>query len=116
MSESVLYSFGIILALVGLYYLSEKLYKYFMCERNSEGVYTVIFHFGEDENLPDKVYSAMLLSEYKTFGKRDVYVVDMGFPDYIRLKCQLLTADMGTVHFIKGEDLRGLYKINSDNH
>ena len=116
MSESVLYSFGIILALAGLYYLSERIYKYFMCERNSEGVYTVIFHFGEDENLPDKVYSAMLLSEYKTFGKRDVYVVDTGFPDFVKLRCKLLTGDMGMVHFIKGEDLRGLYKINSDNH
>ena len=116
MSESVLYSFAIILALAGLYYVTERLYKYFMCEKNSEGIYTVIFHFGEFQQLPDKVYSAMLLTEYKTFGKREVYVVDTGFPDYIKLRCKLLTGDMGTVHFIKGEDLRGLYKINSDNH
>ena len=116
MAESVVYALGIIFALTGLYYISEQLYKYFMCERNADGIYTVIFHFDEDERLPDKVYSAMLLSEYKSFGKREVYVIDTGFPDYIKLKCRLLTADMGTVHFIKGEDLRGLYKFSADNH
>ena len=116
MSESVFYALVTILALAGLYYITEKLYKYFMCEKNSEGIYTVIFHFDEDERLPDKVYSAMLLTEYKSFGKREVYVIDTGFPDYIKLRCKLLTGDMGTVHFIKSEDLRGLYKINSDYH
>ena len=114
MSESVLYAFGVILALTGLYYISERIYKHFMCEKNARGIYTVIFHFDEDEQLPDKVYSAMLLSEYKSFGKRDVYVFDTGFPDYIKLRCKLLSADMGKVHFIKSEDLRGLYKISTD--
>ena len=116
MSESVFYGIGTILALTGLYYICESIYKHFMCDRNSQGIYTVIFHSGEDELLPDKVYSAMLLSEHSSFGKRKVYVIDSGFPDYIILRCKLIVGDMGTVHFIKEEDLTGLYKINSDNH
>ena len=116
MSESFFYALGTILALAGLYYVSERLYKHFMCEKNCNGIYTVIFHFDEDEYLPDKVYSAMLLTEYKSFGKREVYVMDTGFPDYIKLRCKLLTGDMGTVHFIKSEDLRGLYKFKDNYH
>ena len=116
MSESVFYALVTIFALAGLYFVSERIYKYFMCEKNCDDIYTVIFHFDEDESLPDKVYSAMLLTEYKSFGKREVYVIDTGFPDYIRLRCKLLTGNMGTVHFIKSEDLRGLYKFSSDNH
>ena len=57
----------------------------------------------------------MLLSEYRPFGKREIYVVDGGFSNHIRLRCQLITADMGTVHFISASELRFLYKINSDN-
>ena len=116
MSEALLYSLGLIFAVTGLYFAFESLYKHLMCDRNSDGIYTVIFHFEDNELLPDKVYSAMLLTEYKSFGKREVYVVDTGFPDYIRLRCQLIVGDMGTVHFIRSEDLRGLYKIKADNH
>ena len=116
MAEALFYSLGLIFAITGLYFAFEKLYKYLMCERNGDGIYTVIFHFEDCEALPDKVYSAMLLGEYGSFGNREVYVVDTGFPDYIRLRCQLIVGDMGTVHFIKGEDLRGLYKIKDNNH
>lgn len=115
MAESVLCAIGTILALFGLYYLSERLYKYFMCERNSRDIYTVLFHFENEEYLPDKVYTAMLLSEYKPFGKREVFVADNGFSHHIKLRCQLITADMGTVHFISTAELRSLYKINTDN-
>ena len=86
-----------------------------MCERSSQDIYTVVFHFEDEEYLPDKVYTAMLLSEYKPFGKRNVYVADTGFSDHIKLKCQLITAGMGTVHFTENSDLRLLYKINTDN-
>ena len=115
MAESILCALGTILALCGLYYVTERLYKHFMCERNSRNIYTVVFHFEDEEYLPDKVYTAMLLSEYRPFGKREIYVVDGGFSNHIRLRCQLITADMGTVHFISASELRFLYKINSDN-
>ena len=114
MAESVLCATGTILALIGLYYLTERLYKYFMCEKNSRDIFTVVFHFEDEAFLPDKIYTAMLLTEYKPFGKREVFVVDTGFSHHIKLRCQLITSDMGTVHFVKGEDLRGLYKINAD--
>ena len=58
---------------------------------------------------------AMLLSEYKSFGKREVFVADNGFSHHIKLRCQLITADIGTVHFISPAELSGLYKINTDN-
>ena len=115
MAESILCAIGTILALCGLYYVSEKLYKYFMCERNSRDIYTVIFHFEQEEYLPDKVYTAMLLSEYQPFGKREVYVIDNSFSHHIKLRCQLISAEMGTVHFISASELRFLYKINVDN-
>ena len=115
MSESVFYAFCLIFALVGLYYAFESLYCYFLCERNCRNIYTVIYHFEEEESLPDKVYSAMLLSRHNSFGKRQVYVIDSEFSDNIKLKCQLITKEMGTVHFIKREELRVLYKINTDS-
>lgn len=113
MIQSVFYAFFGIFALLGLYYAFDSLYRHILCERNCKDIYTVIFHFEEDEFLPDKVYSAMLLAAYVPFGKRKVYVVDTGLPDHIKLKCNLITADMGTVHFIRKEDLKSLYKINS---
>lgn len=112
MSESIFYAIGITLALVGLYHISESVYRYFLCERNCSDIYTIIYHFESEETLPDKVYTAMLTSAHLPFGKRAVYVVDSGFSHHIRLKCQLITADMGTVHFIKREELKSLYKIN----
>lgn len=112
MLQSVFCAFTLIFALLGLYYAFDSLYRYFLCERNCKDIYTVIFNFEEDEFLPDKVYSAMLTATYVPFGKRKVYVVDMGLPDHIKLKCNIITADMGTVHFIKREDLKSLYKIN----
>ncbi len=112
MLNAIFYAVGTIFALVGLYYISESIYRYFLCERNCKDVYTVIFHFDSEETLPDKVYTAMLSSTYDPFGKRSVYVVDAEFSHHIKLKCQLITADMGTVHFIKREELRTLYKIN----
>lgn len=115
MSESLFYSFCLIFALVGLYYAFESLYCHFLCERNCKDIYTVIYHFEDEETLPDKVYSAMLLSRHSSFGKRQVYVVDRSFSEHIKLKCQLITKEMGTVHFIKREDLRALYKINAGN-
>jgi hypothetical protein len=115
MAESAVCAIGVVFALCGLYYVTERLYKYFMCEKNSKDIYTVIFHFEEEEHLPDKVYTAMLMSEYKSFGKREIYVVDNNFSHHIRLRCQLITAEMGTVHFISYRELRFLYKINSDN-
>lgn len=115
MSESIFYAIGITLALVGLYYISESIYKYFLCERNCSDIYTVIYHFDSEDTLPDKVYTAMLTATYMTFGKRSVYVVDNEFSHHIKLKCQLITGDMGTVHFIKREELRRLYKINGSD-
>lgn len=112
MFESVFCAFLIVLALLGLYYVSQGIYKHFLCEKNCKDIYTVIFNFHEDELLPDKVYSAMLTATYLPFGKRRVFVVDSGLPDHIKLKCNLITADMGTVHFIRREDLRSLYKNN----
>ena len=112
MSESLFYAFCIIFSLIGLYYVFERAYRHFMCERNCSYIFTVIYHFEEEEYLPDKVYSAMLLSEYMPFGKREIYVVDSEFSHHIKLKCQLITKEMGTVHFIKREDLKVLYKIN----
>lgn len=112
MSESVFYAIGITLSLVGLYHISESIYRYFLCERNCSDIYTVIFHSESEDTLPDKVYSAMLMTSYLPFGKRAIYVVDSDFSHHIRLKCQLITADMGTVHFIKREELKSLYKIN----
>lgn len=112
MSETIFYAIGITLALVGLYHISERFYRYFLCERNCRDIYTVIYHSGAEETLPDKVYTAMLTSDYLPFGKRSVYVVDSGFSHHIRLRCQLITSDMGTVHFIKREELKSLYKIN----
>ena len=72
----------------------------------------MIYHFESEDTLPDKVYTAMLTSTYMPFGKREVYVVDTEFSHHVKLKCQLLTGDMGTVYFIKREELKGLYKIN----
>ncbi len=115
MSESLFYALCLIFALIGLYYVFERLYRHFMCERNCRDIYTVIFHFDEEEYLPDKVYSAMLMSDYLTLGKRKVYVIDSEFSDHIKLRCQLITKDMGTVHFIKRDELRVLYKINTDS-
>ena len=65
MSESVLYAFGVILALTGLYYISERIYKHFMCEKNARGIYTVIFHFDEDEELVDDEYEYEDDDEYE---------------------------------------------------
>lgn len=115
MIESVFYAVCIILALTGLYYVAESIYRYFLCERNCRDVYTVIYHFENENTLPDKVYTAMLTSTHMPLGKRSVYVVDAEFSDHIKLKCQLITGDMGTVHFIKREELRGLYKINASD-
>ena len=115
MSEAIFYSVATIFALAGLYYISESIYRYFLCERNCKDVYTVIYHFEDEDTLPDKVYTAMLTSTYAPFGKRSVYVVDAEFSHHIKLRCQLITADMGTVHFIKREELKGLYKINSSD-
>lgn len=115
MLDSFLYALGILVFLFGLYHLFENIYKYFMCRKNYEGIYTVIFHFEAEELLPDKVYSALFLTGYKSFGNRDVYVIDRDYEENTKLKCKLLAGDMGTVHFIKIEDLRRIYKINSNN-
>ena len=115
MAESILCALGTILALMGLYYLTERIYKHFMCLRNAQDIYTVIFHFENEDFLPDKVYTAMLMSEYSPFGKREIYVIDSNFSNNVKLKCQLITANMGTVHFITPADLKGLYKINTDS-
>ena len=115
MLESLFYALCTLLALFGIYHVFDGVYKYLMCKRNDEGIYTVIFHFDEEYLLPDKVYSALLLTEYKTLGKREVYVIDRNYSENTKIKCRIIVGDMGRVHFIKSEDLRGIYKINTDN-
>ena len=115
MIETVFYAVCITLALVGLYYIFDSIYRYFLCEKNCKDIYTVIFHFDQEEFLPDKVYTAMLSATHMPFGKRSVYVVDADFSYHIKLHCQLITSAMGTVHFIKREELRRLYKINTSD-
>ena len=115
MFQSVFCALTMIFALLGLYYVFDNLFRYFLCERNCQDIYTVIFNSDEDDFLPDKVYSAMLTATYMPSGKRKVYVVDSGIPEHIKLKSSLITADMGTVHFIKREDLKGLYKFNASD-
>ena len=115
MLQSLFYAFCTVLSLFGLYHVLEGIYKYFMCKKNYEGIYTVIFHFDDEYLLPDKVYSALFLTQYQTFGKRDVYVIDTGYEENTKLKCKILAGDMGTVHFIKSEDLRRIYKFNTDS-
>ena len=115
MSESVFFAICLIFALIGIYYVTESLYRYLMCQKHCESIYTLVYHFQDEETLPDKVYSAMLSISYQHFGKREVYVVDTGFSYHIKLRCQLITHDMGKVYFVRREDVKSLYKINCDN-
>ena len=115
MLESLFYAVCTLFSLIGLYNVFKSIYKYFMCKRYDEGIYTVIFHFEDEDFLPDKVYSALFLTEYRTFGKREVYVIDRNYSENVKRKCQLIVGDMGKVNFIKREELRRIYKINADN-
>ena len=115
MSESLFYACFFLTALFGLYHIFEGIYKYFMCKKNQDGIYTIIYHTEDEELLADKVYSALLLTGYKTFGNREVYVIDNSFSRHTKLKCSLLAGDLGKVQFINSDELCFLYKIKADN-
>ncbi len=111
MSESLYCAVCLILCLIGLATLLWCLFCRLVCERDCDEIYTVVFS-KDMSSLPDKVYSALLLSKHRPFGARGVYVVDCDIPSYIKQYCENSAHGIGRVHFITRDKIEDIFENN----
>lgn len=109
MLSTFIYAFSLILIVCGLFYLFSLLICYMLCGKSKDGICTVIFHEGTNEELYDKVYTAFLQNDFFTpFTKRPIIVIDNNVPEIVKMQCRMITEPWSNIHFVKPED------INSD--
>lgn len=109
MGESVSNAVCVILCLVGFFSVLWQLICRLLCKRDCDNIITVIIDSNSSE-LPDKVYSALLLSKYRPLGKRDIYVVDKNVPQHIKILCETCVGSFGKVHFVSPEDVFNIFQ------
>lgn len=109
MSDAIIHSAALILSLIGLFNLLWYLFCHIACDKDCDDVYT--FVITEDmEKLPDKLYTAMLLSRYRPVGEREIYVVADEVPYHTKQLCHSCVENLGRVYFISERELLDLFK------
>lgn len=106
--DSALY---LIFALTGLFSVLYKTVVYCICKKNYSQIRTVVMCENHSE-LPDAVFSALLLCKNQPLGKRDIYVADNTVPSHIKILCHTCVGTMGRVHFISPENTEDIFKNN----
>ncbi len=109
MSESLYCAVCLILCLTGLFSVLWHLFCRLVCEKDCDEIYTVICT-KDMSGLPDKVYSALILTKYRPLGARGVYVVDCGIPSYIKQYCENSAHGIGRVHFITQDRIADIFE------
>lgn len=110
MSEAIFYAVYLILSLAGLLYFLWFIFCRLMCSKNGSDDILTFVSAKNPQDLPDKVYNALLLTKYQPFGKREVYVVAEQVPYHTKLLCQNCAENIGMVHFITPEQLLDIFQ------
>ncbi len=109
MKESLYCAVCLILCLTGLFSVLWHLFCHLVCEKHPDDIYTVVCTKNISE-LPDKVYSALVLTKHRPLGTRGVYVVDCGIPSYIKQNCESSAHGIGRVHFITRDKIVDIFE------
>lgn len=109
MSETLYSAFCVIMCLMGIISCIWLLSCRMLCKRDSNDIITVVQCHVSSE-LPDKVYSALLLSKHRPLGMRDIYVIDKDVPEHIKILCQTCAGNIGKVHFVSQNDVLNIFQ------
>lgn len=115
MIQSLFHAICLILIIIGTFSILSCLYSLLLCKKNCKRVFTVIYCDENETLLPDKVYSACLLSKYMVLGQRNVYVVDKGISPYTKRHCREIISGIGKVYFINEAELTHICEIYENN-
>ncbi len=111
MRDAVFCSINLIFCLAGLFSVIWHIFCHIMCKKDCRDIITVVMSNNHSE-LPDKVYTAMLLSRHRNFGKRDVFVIDTDIPSHIKILCRTCAENMGKVHFVTQKEISDIFQNN----
>ena len=109
MGETLLSAFCVIMCLVGIFTSVWLIVCRMLCKRDWDDIITIVQSSNSSE-LPDKVYSALLLSKHRPVGMRDIYVIDKGVPEHIKILCQTCAGSLGKVHFVSHSDVLNIFQ------
>lgn len=98
----------VILCLTGIASLLWYAFCRTMCEKDCKEIFTVVCCKNHSD-LPDKVYSGLMLSRYHPLGRRDIIVVDTGIPEHIKILCEACAENLGTVYFISHKEVSEIF-------
>ncbi len=109
MLSSLLYALSLIFIIIGLFYLFSFFLCFLLCGKRKNGIYTVIYHDGTDEELYDKVYTAFLQSDFFTpFVKRPIIILDNGIPEGVKNQCKFIVEPWSEIHFVKYDEIESI--------
>lgn len=109
MLDSIFQAAVLILSLIGLFNLLWYCFCCLTCSKDTRGIYTVVAVKNYDK-LPDKLYSAMLLTKYRPIGKREIYIIDNAVPYHTKQLCHSCAENMGRVHFVNSSQLLDIFE------
>ncbi len=109
MGETIYSAFCVIMCLLGIFSALWLIVCRMLCKRDCKDIITVVLNNNSSE-LPDKVYSALLLSKHRPLGMRDIYVMDKDVPEHIKILCQSCVGNFGKVHFISQEEVLNIFQ------
>lgn len=109
MLDAILNAATLILSLIGLFSILWYCFCYLACDKDKDGIYTVVTAKSCDK-LPDKLYSAMLLTKYRPIGKREIYVIDDNVPYHTKQLCHSCIENMGRIYFVNASKLSDIFE------
>lgn len=109
MAEAILNGFYVIMCIVGFFSVLWQLVCRLLCKKDCDNIVTVVYSADSSE-LPDKVFTALLLSKYRPLGKREIHVIDSGVPEHIKILCEACADGFGKVHFVSEEDVLNIFQ------
>lgn len=109
MSNAIIHAAALILSLIGLFDLLWYLFCRLTCDKDSGGIYTVIA-VKDTDKLPDKLYTAMVLTKYKPIGKREIYIIDDKVPYHTKQLCLSCSEKMGRIYFVTSSKLCDIFE------
>ena len=109
MCETLLSAFCAIMCLVGIFTSVWLIVCRMLCKKDYNDIITVV-QCSNSSELPDKVYSALLLSKHQPMGRRDVFVIDKDIPEHIKALCHTCAGSLGKVHFVSQSDVLNIFQ------
>lgn len=101
------------LCVLGIFFSFYVLMGVFLCQKDKDGIYTLVYYDGCSEKLYDRVYTAYFQSDLFSFcNKRAIAVIGNKIPDYVKNQCCDIIAPYGKILFLESDEI---HLLNAEN-